>query len=339
MKKILSLLLAIMFILSMWGCTEQSQPQETEPVTEVTQTEPAETTLPVELTEPAEEETPSSPILYKATDEEGHVIYLLGSIHVGTEEMYPFPDYLTDAYAQSDALAVECDVVSAQKDLALSIRTAKAMVLSDGSKVSDYVPRSCYKRAVEILKENNTYNEAMDYYMPVMWYSLISSLATDKAGTSADLGVDMYFLTDALENDKTVYEIESIEAQYAMLAGMSMDLQSLLLEEVVNTYGNPQYNIYLRLMCRAWADGDADGILEQSSTEGLPPEQQALIEEFNNAMEGQRNILMTDYAKQALASGETVFIVVGAAHVLGDDGIAANLAAEGYTVEQVTNNE
>ena len=44
---------------------------------------------------------------------------------------------------------------------------------------------------------------------------------------------------------------------------------------------------------------------------------------------------MTDYAVDALASGEEIFICVGAAHVVGDGAIADNLRELGYTVEVV----
>ena len=44
---------------------------------------------------------------------------------------------------------------------------------------------------------------------------------------------------------------------------------------------------------------------------------------------------MTDFAEDALASGDEVFICVGAAHVVGEGAMADLLAKRGYTVTLV----
>lgn len=338
MKKVLALLLAAALCLCLWGCQKTEQQEEATTCTTV-ETIPEETTEEVteEVTEP--EETPSSPILYKVTDGEGHVIYLLGSIHVAVEDMYPLPAYVLDAYEACDALAVECDIVSAEKDMSLAMEMARSMVLTDGTRISDHISPETYEKAVEILKENNTYYSALDMYMPVMWYSLISTFAMEQAGVDTSLGIDRYFLEDAKEQDKPILEVESVSEQYALLAGMSMELQCLMLEETVGYYGTAAFKLSIRAMCKAWADGDEEGLLTMlnSDTGALPPEQAALINEFNDSLEGQRNVNMTAFAKESLELGSSVFIVVGAAHVLGDDGMANALAQEGYTVETITN--
>ena len=94
----------------------------------------------------------------------------------------------------------------------------------------------------------------------------------------------------------------------------------------------------IKAMCNAWATGDEDGLLNMMNTDvdALPPEEAALLKEFNDTLEGQRNVNMTQFAIESLDLGGSVFIVVGAAHVLGDDGMAACLAEAGYTVELVT---
>ena len=45
---------------------------------------------------------------------------------------------------------------------------------------------------------------------------------------------------------------------------------------------------------------------------------------------------MADAAEQFLKGKEPAFLVVGAAHLVGKDGVAAILAQRGYKVEQVT---
>ena len=338
MKKLLSILL-VFALLTLSACTPRQAPVTTADTTVPTETSqsPTEETTTEQTTEPEETDEPSSPVLYKATDSEGNVVYLMGSIHVGMDNMYPLPQYVLDAYNASDALAVEIDIIAANKDLSGAMDAARAMVLDDGTKISDHISEECYEKAVEILEENNTYYRALDMYKPVMWYSLISTLAMEKAGAQSDMGVDMYFLELAHDEDKTIYEIESVDEQYALLGGMSMELQALMLEQTVELYGSALYNMSIRLMCTAWASGDGEGLLTMTDTDtaGMSEEEAKLMEEFNLSLVGARNVNMTQYAEDALKSGETVFIVVGAAHVLGDDGMAKGLEALGYTVELV----
>ena len=57
----------------------------------------------------------SHPLLYEARDNQGHVIYLLGTIHVGGEDMFPLSDAVWRAYDEAEALAVEISVDFARR--------------------------------------------------------------------------------------------------------------------------------------------------------------------------------------------------------------------------------
>ena len=58
-----------------------------------------------------------SPILYEVSDDEGGKIWLFGSIHVGTEELYPLPRYVLKAFKKAKTLAVEFDLLKYKEDL------------------------------------------------------------------------------------------------------------------------------------------------------------------------------------------------------------------------------
>ena len=48
----------------------------------------------------------STPLVYRVTDGQGHVLYLLGTIHVGSDGMYPLGSAVEEAYENADILAV-----------------------------------------------------------------------------------------------------------------------------------------------------------------------------------------------------------------------------------------
>ena len=60
------------------------------------------------------------------------------------------------------------------------------------------------------------------------------------------------------------------------------------------------------------------------------------MDEYNKAMDGDRNKGMLEVAKSYLESDQVVFYAVGLAHLLSEDGgLVDALRAAGYTVELV----
>jgi len=279
-----------------------------------------------------------TPALYKVTDNEGHVIWLFGSIHVGRENFYPLPSYVMDAFNSSDAAAFEFDLVAAENDYSAQIDMAMALMYKDGSTIKDHVSEEVYQAAVEILKENNMYSSLLDMYMPIMWSSSIDMFLTEKSGLDSNLGIDRHLLNLSKENGKEILEVESMEYQTDMMANFSGGLQELLLEVSVGAYKNYDESVSeLYALVEAWGSGDEGKItaILYEEEEFESEEEKALYEEYSNALIVERNNNMTVYAENALKSGKEVFICVGAAHIVGDGAIAENLRELGYTVELI----
>lgn len=369
MKKLLALMLALLLCVSMAACGESAEVKETNaaaagetttvPQTQTETTDPViadpqktepEETIPEE-TEPEEtepevtesietepEQKGATPLLYKVTDEDGDVVWLFGSIHVGWDAYYPLPDYVLDAFDGSDALAVEYDIVAFSQDYGAILESQAALLYTDGTTIADHIPADIYDRAVAILEENNSYNSLLDFYCPMAWSSSIDQFLIPKAGADAELGIDKYMINLAYDCDKPVLDVESPELQYGMLAGFSDEVQALVLESSVEGYENAEeYCAELTVMMEAWMAGD-EAVFAQiadTSFETEDPADQALLEEYQYTMETERNIGMTDFAVEALEDGEEIFICVGAAHVVGEGGMVEMLRELGYTVELV----
>lgn len=267
-------------------------------------------------------EKSNTPLLYKVSDADGDVIWLFGSIHVGEESFYPLPEYVTDAYESAERLAVECDVIAASKDFSAQTAAMAQLVYTDGTTISDHIPEELYTQAVEILDEGGLYLPVYDRYCPALWSTMIDNILMTKADVDSSLGVDMHLLQKAYDDGKQIVEIESIQFQYAMLAGFSNELQVMLLESSVASYDSTfLYKAQLRAMMNAWAEGDEAAFAK------------LLNQEYNENLITNRNISMADFAEDALESGDETFICVGAAHVVGEDAMADLLAERGYTVE------
>ena len=317
MKKIFSLIIALIMIVSLYGCTKTNDTN--------TETKDAQTKATI------------TPLLYKISDDKGNHIWLFGSIHIGLESFYPLPQYVTDAYESSDALAVEFDIVSFSEDLQAQTDALTQLVYMDGTTIKDHIPDELYKKSVEILEENNMYSSALDYYYPVLWESFIQNTMLEQTEADSDLGIDMHFLNLAHEDDKKIIDIESAEFQYGMMAKFSESLQILLLEEIISEYEDiNSFSNELDDLITLWSEGDEKEFAEFLNSDDdsvMTDEEKKLLEEYNQAMLTDRNISMSEFAQDCLKDGEEVFICVGAAHIVGEGAMADLLAEKGYTVE------
>lgn len=352
-NRIIALVLSVLMCFAVVGCGakdgDTATTAGTTAGTTAAATEGTEGTEATEGTDAATEgtegedgegdESTVTPMLYKVTDSDGDVIWLFGSIHFGREDFYPLPDYVMDAFEGSDSLAVEFDMIAFTEDIEAQTEAITPMIYTDGTTTKDHLPEDIYNAAVELLTEVGAYDPMLEYYSPAMWQSAIESLILSGLDAEASLGVDMYVLTLAKENDMKISDIESAKEQYAMLAGFSDETQAMLLEAAIEAYkaGPEEANEEFSKLTDAWAEGDTEVFInaQKTETEGLTEEEIALLAEYDSAIMAERNIGMADFAEDALEAGEEVFICVGAAHVPGEDGISGILEEKGYTVELV----
>lgn len=281
----------------------------------------------------------STPLLYRVTDNNGRVVWLFGSIHIGREDYYPLPDYVLEAFDDADSLAVELDINAFEKDKKLQTQALSQMVYTDGSRIDDHIPEELYNKAVSVMEELDIYMSIFDRYCPAFWSSMIESVQYEKMGLHINLGIDHHLLDRAYENQKEILEVESAELQYQMMAGFSDELQALLLEETVDMYENPETTkSELDELMDIWAAGDEKEFSQYLAGEDqdMTAEEKQLYEEYIKAMFVDRNLLMADYAETSLKSGKEVFICVGAVHIVGEGAVAELLKQRGYKVECIT---
>ncbi len=279
-----------------------------------------------------------APLLYRVTDDDGDVIWLFGAIHLGREDYYPLPDYVTDAYENADSLAVEADIVAFENDYSLQIRALSSIVYTDGTTIEDHISPELYESAVEILEDFGSYNAALDMYCPFLWSSMIETLMMEDLGAKSELGIDRFFIETAYDDGKELIEIESVEFQYQMMGGFDDEIQTLILEMAVDSCGSyDEAAADIELLLDLWASGDEEDFAEYlSSDSGLTAEEAEIYARYEKEMITDRNLTMTDFAETALEDGKEVFICVGAAHIVGDGAMAELLAQRGYTVKCIT---
>ena len=366
MKK-LSLLLTLVFLLTLLvGCGNAATPTEpasdapvsTEAVQPVPTTAgPADTTPPdtqpadstQDDTTPADTEpadpTPIDadavhPMLFRVTGEDGQEGLLFGTIHVGDERIDTALQKLIPYLDGCEALAVEFDLVAYESDLAAQMQSMKQFVLTDGTRISDHMPKELFEKASALLEEAGLSPKLMELYNLSMWSTLVEQAALiTRTDFDMEIGMDRSLIRHCYDRQIEVRDVESAELQYSLLASFSDELNLLLIE---NTLDNlDEYGEGVQELYDAWLKGNYDELAatledeeDESETE-LTEAQIALLEDYNDKMLTQRNLGMRDKAVEWLKAGDKVFFAVGAAHLIGEDGLVELLRAEGYTVEQL----
>jgi hypothetical protein len=169
--------------------------------------------------------------------------------------------------------------------------------------------------------------EPLKLMKPWMVALMIEAFEWQKAGFDAELGLDKHFSDQATRDGKTVQGLETVNFQISRFDDMSMDQQDHLLAETLKDIETEQAN--LTKLLEAWKAGDATTVerLVLSDLRQEPQLYRRLLVERNQNWMPKLEAL---FARRGHA-----FVVVGAAHLVGPDGLIAMLKAKGYTVEQL----
>ena len=149
-------------------------------------------------------------------------------------------------------------------------------------------------------------------------------------GFRAEDGLDQYLMQRAASANKPTSGLESIELQLQTLDRTPMKEQIASLQEFVD---EPQKMPgMLNDLHQAWREGDIARLDEMTRAQ-----MQAKTPETYRLLNVVRNDAWVPQIRQLLDDSENddAMVVVGAMHLLGEDGLVEKLRAGGYQVERV----
>ena len=272
------------------------------------------------------------PLLYRVEDQDGHTVYLLGTIHVGRESTYPLSEAVEKAYREADVLAVELDVSRYQGNPLLALRYSFQLIYGLGDGADRHLSEEAYRLGVEKLGQPEWMLKKM---RPAVWLSLAENTLYEAAGLSSELGVDMHLLQKAHGDGKQIAELEGAEDQFRVLMDMPDEVVDQQLKQILNypVLGGLQ----MRMLMDAWEKGEEAtlSLFLASDASQAPPEARDAYEAYLKLMYDDRNDGFEQAARDFLARGETALIAVGTAHIVGPGALADRLAKAGYRVTEI----
>ncbi|PWT86409.1 MAG: hypothetical protein C5B57_01120 [Blastocatellia bacterium] len=263
--------------------------------------------------------------LWKVTGKTGSV-YLVGSVHLLTQDFYPLSAAFERAFAESDLLVEETDFGELTSPQAQMLMLSRGMLPSNQS-LDKVVSPATFAKISARATQLGVPIEPLKRFKPWMLALTLAALEWQKAGFDVEYGLDKHFYDRARKDNKRVEGLETAAFQISRFDGLSPDQQERLLAETLKDLDSEMANI--SKIAEAWKSGDAqsiENIVLQDLKDDTQMYQRLLVERNRNWMTKLDGLLTRP---------GRAFIVVGAAHLVGPDGLLVMLKSKGYEIEQM----
>jgi len=286
---------------------------------------------------PASVATPSPPVplLWKVADGD-NAVYLLGSFHVLRASDYPLSPDVDKAFRQSKTVVFE--IAPEEMDSpSLVLQMGQAALRTDGTQLDSDLPPAARSRLAtwmdahrELLQGSGVPPQMLQMFEP--WYVglMVSMLDMANLGLDPKLGLDRHFAVEAKAAGKATAGLETGAQQIAFLDGMDHDEQLQFLEEALDESGSSRNEI--EQLHAAWRNGDA-----RTLWNGMAADMKRQYPKLYQHVDVDRNDAWVPKIEQRLTAPgrDDTLVVVGALHLLGNDGVVEKLRAKGYKVERI----
>lgn len=253
-------------------------------------------------------------------------VYLGGTVHLLRPSDYPLPEPFEKAYQDSSALYFETDIAG-MSDFAVQARMMQELLYSDGRTLQTVLDAPTYAALAAHVGTTGLPMQMMERFKPGMLISTLQVIEFQKMGFTPQ-GVDAYFNARALGDGKQVGELESIDAQIGFIANMGEGHED---EFILSSLEDmKEIESAMEQMIAAWRSGDND-TLEALFVADMKEEYPAL----HDALLVQRNNAWIEIIETMFESDGTEFVLVGAAHLVGDDGLLSLLEQKGFEISRV----
>jgi len=259
-------------------------------------------------------------------EKDGNRLFIGGTVHLLTASDYPLPPAYEKAYIGSVKVVLETNMQKLQSPEFQAIMM-RELSYSDGRNLEQVVNQDTYAALEQFFSKRGIPMAGIIGFKPGMVSIMMTMVELQRLGL-AGIGVDAYYSTKSINDQKKLGQLETVETQIAFIASMGAgQVDEMLIYTLADIERLPEL---MNSMKQAWRRGN----LAQLKAVGITPFKnefpdiyQALIVDRNNAW--------LPKIEAMVKSREVEFVLVGALHLAGDNGLLAQLVARGYKVRQV----
>jgi uncharacterized protein YbaP (TraB family) len=271
----------------------------------------------------------ASPALWRAEAPEagGGTLYLLGSVHMGGAAELDLGARVEKAWQSADELVVEIDLSQLPPEEMASL-TRRYGKLTPPITLRNVISGETHGQLQAWSALRGIDPASFSSFKPWFVSFTIVQVELQLAGYDAARGVDRHFLDQA--GGRPVVALETVASQLEMMDRLPASLQELMLKDALARVDG--FPVETENLLEAWRRGD------ESRLEGLvfqPLDEFPELGVFYDLVFFQRNQSMARRLAQLGGDAKTRFVVIGAGHLLGDQGVPALLARRGFQVSRV----
>ncbi|PXW79437.1 hypothetical protein C7451_101505 [Blastomonas natatoria] len=253
-------------------------------------------------------------------------IYLFGTVHVLRPGLNWLKGDIKTAFDASDELILE--VQEPSDPTAMQATVNRLATNPQGITLRSLLTPPVLTKYEKTLGTLNIPPVALDQFEP--WYASVTltTLPLMMQGYDLNSGAEKVLMTAAKAQNKSIGQLETVEQQLGIFDGLSTKEQVAFLDVTLD--GVPEITTQIDALVDAWGKGDLVTLdkLMNEGMESYPGLYDALLTD--------RNANWVEWIKARMNRPGTVFMAVGAAHLVGKDSVQAQLGAQDIQSVQVT---
>ncbi len=263
-------------------------------------------------------------LLWKVTGKElKKPSYVFGTFHLLCKDDIKFSNELKSSLQAADVVYMEIDL----DDPSTLLSGLLYMNMKNGKKLKDLYTADEYKKVERYFIDS--LKIPMMMFSGIKPYFLVAMLYPKMMNCKTASGVEEELMKLSKENKKEIKGLETIEFQASVFDSIPYEWQAKELLKNIDSF--PVYKKEFDTMIVKYKNQ------ELSAMEKLLAKSEfGSDKKYEEILLSKRNINWITQLK-TLMKKESVFVAVGAGHLVGDKGLLNLLKKEGYTVEPLAN--
>lgn len=319
-KKIFYLLTSVLFISTISSCTSTTVNSDVSPTYNENSTEQAKKDKVKKYKNAMFWEI-------NGTDNNGSPskVYILGTIHVGDERLYPLPDYIDAAYTSADRIVGELSTdawevmsIALNKKKEDSTAREKERIKQSGKTLSDYLTEEEKNFLLSYVKDEKILNK----FEPWFLLSEISDIPVTLSGLDSTKSYDIYFIERSLKEKKYIEGLDTIENQLQELSYGDWNTQLTILKNTIDNLikesdsaGKNIINLY-----ETYLTADEKKLSKIINT-SINNKKSEYSDNYYESVILEKNKSWAEKIENYLKEGGTTFVFAGCGYFIGENSV------------------
>jgi uncharacterized protein len=242
------------------------------------------------------------------------------------EANYPLKETIERAFAASSNVVFEVNMAEMDSPDTQALMLSKS-VFTDGNTLGKSLSPATYRSLGEKAGEFGLDVKMLDNFKPWSVAMTLMGLKLNQLGFDPAQGIDRYFYTKALAAGKRTFSLETMDYQIGIFDNLSPREQETLVQQTLNDFDTMESEMGEMLL--SWTNGDVENLARMllKSFDEYPGLYQKFLVRRNHNWLSQIEVF--------LGQKKDWFVVIGAGHLLGQDGLVNLLRRKGYKIEQL----